>query len=135
MTNIRDEIAALQVRVPTASRYQHQTAEEETKRKYKRRQPQADLDAQRKEIVFGLIVEAAVRGWRCPTSQDVADQHNITNSSRLFSMLAADGRIRIEVSARNWRTVWICDGEHRGLHTQRPIWQNKPYMVLGPARP
>lgn len=138
MTDITDQIAALQVTVPAASKSRQASTEEERERRARRlgMPTRSELDAQRKELIFGLIVEAALSGERCPTSIDISMQHDLTNSSVYFSMLARDGRIRIEISGRNWRTVWICDGEHRGKSTQTPARaRSRPHMVLGPARP
>lgn len=143
-SSIAAEIAALQVQVPSASRFQQQKiAAEDQRRKRRRHGPKGDgprqylPDAERKELVLRTVIDAAKSGFRCPTAQDYALKYDITESSKLFSLLASEGALRIEVFARNWRTVWICEGEHRGKHTQLPARGKsaRPYVVLGPDRP
>jgi hypothetical protein len=86
------------------------------------------------KLMLRIIAEAADRGERCPT----ADQFcylGVPGPVAISSRLADAGIIRIEVSAHNWRTVWICQGEHRGKHTMLRKTPSKPYIVRGPAKP
>jgi hypothetical protein len=143
--SIAEQIEALRVKVPTTSRYQAERIDAEVERKERRsggrryntltQRRAIETDARNLELVFSLIVKAAVNGERCPTSPEIADQHGIHDSRKYFSELAREDRIRVEVAARNWRTVWICEGEHRGKHTMLPPVGGRPWMVNGPARP
>lgn len=134
MSDIKQAMDALQVSVPRAPASKPDAAPRHRDHRAERLK-QSDLDRQRKETIFRAIALAAQRGERCPTSDQFTDQFGIPLSSRLISALANEGRIRVEVSARNWRTVWICEGEHRGLHTRLPDMKTRAYMVVGPDRP
>jgi len=143
-SSIADQIKALEVKVPLASHHQPAPSAAPTERKkpmrpgawhHERRERAAARGLKAIEFVFQKIVEAALAGERCPTSDDFLNRWGVHNSTRYFSDLADEGRIRTEVSARNWRTVWICEGEHRGKHTTLPARKSRPYMVLGPERP
>lgn len=134
MSDIKQDIDALRVRIPGAAGSKPDAAPRQ--RDYRAEKlKQSDLDRHRKEAIFAAILRAAQRGERCPTSDQFTDQLGIPLSSRLISALANEGRVRVEVSARNWRTIWICEGEHRGLHTRQPDMQTRAYIVVGPARP
>ncbi len=79
---------------------------------------------------FDLLVGHAVKGERCPTKDQLG-----TAANKAISVLAHAGRIRVEVSAHNWRVVEIREGEHMGKRTApNPIPGAKPYMVVGSRR-
>jgi hypothetical protein len=146
-SSIAEQIEALRVKVPTASRYQAERIDAEVERKERRsggrryntlsQRRAAERAVSNLEFVFNTVVDAAVAGDRCPTSDFFTNQHRINYSTQYFAALARDGRIRIEVTARNWRTVWICEGLHRGRHTMLPPLnpRARPYFVAGPERP
>lgn len=84
-------------------------------------------------VVFDIVCKAALAGNRCPMAFDF-ENIGLPSSTIYFSMLANSGLIRIEVGNKNWRTVWICAGPHRGEHTA-PQRSGRVYNVIGPARP
>lgn len=86
------------------------------------------------KLMLRLIAEAADRGERCPTTDQFC-YLGVPCAGVISSRLAEAGIIRIEVSAHNWRTVWICQGEHTGKHTMLRKVPSKPYLVRGPQRP
>lgn len=65
------------------------------------------------ENAFALIVRAAIEGRACPHSHGA----NAEISSDAITALAAAGRIRSEISGRNWRQVFILAGQHAGKAT------------------
>lgn len=81
--------------------------------------------------IVDLIAAAADRGARCPTTPEMV-RRGLSNPP--IASLADMGVLRTEVYARNFRTVWICAGPHRGKMTRAPV-SGQPYKVIGPARP
>lgn len=133
--SIAEQIAALEVHIPRASLYRQHAGQQVVERRADRKRRKGRSPEEKMRVIFDAAEQAALLGKRCPTSDECADQLGIHTSSHIFSDLAAAGRIRIEVTARNWRTVWICAGEHRGKHTMLPTPVSRPYLVLGPDRP
>lgn len=83
------------------------------------------------DAVFAILVDAAVKGERCPTSEQLTYAMDRTDANKWVSELAKVGRIRVEVSAHNWRVVEIREGEHKGKRTApNPIKGAKPYMIV-----
>lgn len=72
---------------------------------------------------FAAIEEAAAKGERCPTNDQLPGNNPL-------GVLARDGRVRIEVFAQNWRVVTILDGPHKGKHTLQPKTNSPPYVVI-----
>jgi hypothetical protein len=68
---------------------------------------------------FALLEAAAAAGERCPMNFDRRIGGNQAVQAGLVRMLARLGRIRVEISGRNFRTVTILEGPHAGKHTQR----------------
>lgn len=74
------------------------------------------------QLCFEAMVAAAIKGKRCPLN----GEDNIRPD--WVGILARLGRIKVEISGRNWRTVTILEGEHARKHTQRdpdgyPVWK------------
>lgn len=64
------------------------------------------------ERVFKLVEAAALKGARCPQN------HELPNGDFAgISRLARMGRLRIEISGRNWRQVTILTGPNKGRYT------------------
>ncbi len=70
---------------------------------------------------FAAIVAAALSGQRCP------ENGTLHVSGGFCGELAAQGRIKVEVFARNFRVATILTGPHAGLKTAPP-----PYKVRHP---
>ena len=73
---------------------------------------------------FALLVGVALRGERCPHShwdrlhfQAPAEPPSDLISSDHVTALARQGRILVEISGRNYRTVTILEGPHAGKKT------------------
>lgn len=65
----------------------------------------------RLDAAFATLVAAATAGSRCPEN----GTHGL--SSTLVSELAHAGRVKVEVSGRNYRTVTILEGPAKGKQT------------------
>lgn len=76
------------------------------------------------DTVFGLLVDAARKGERCPQGWQLGDRN------KLVAALARAGRIRVEVWAHNWRVVEIAEGPHKGKRTLKAPCGIKPYVVI-----
>lgn len=76
------------------------------------------------QLCFEDIVRAAVAGERCPLN----GTRNMT--SHLVAVLARTGRIKVEVYAKNWRTVTIMQGEHSGKSTMHAPAGHECYRVI-----
>lgn len=88
-----------------------------------------------KEAVWGILQEIARKGERCPTLDRLGRLLelrglSINHASTVPPMLAREGRIRIEISARNWRVVEIRQGKHKGKRTKESATAAKPYLVI-----
>jgi hypothetical protein len=69
------------------------------------------MNKQTPEETFRILEAAAVAGERCPMTHGGAlNGGNVTQ-------LAHAGRIRVEISGRNWRTVTILTGPNAGKST------------------
>lgn len=62
---------------------------------------------------FQIIEAAAIKGERCP----MGGGHGGPLLAPNVTTLAHNGRIKVEISGLNWRTVTILDGPHRGKAT------------------
>lgn len=78
------------------------------------------------EQTFDLFVAAAIAGERCPSNVPYGPLKSAAGLA-----LARQGRIRIEISNKNWRTVTILTGPHAGQHTQRDPGGAKPWKIIG----
>lgn len=74
---------------------------------------------------FARLVAYAVAGKRCPEN----GQDGIY--SDLTSALARAGRIKIEISGRNYRRVVILTGEHAGKATAPDPTGAQPWKIVG----
>lgn len=73
---------------------------------------------------FALLEAAAVAGERCPVSGGGL-------TSGLTTDLAIDGKIKVEIYAKNFRRVTILVGPNAGKTTADPPNKNwKPYKVI-----
>lgn len=72
---------------------------------------------------FALIECAAINGERCPTRDFL--------ESSVTTALARAGRITIEISGRNWRTVTILTGPHAGKTTKPDPFKGHVYQTIG----
>lgn len=63
------------------------------------------------ETCFRAVLDAAVAGTRCPPNTSGCI------STALLDVLAHHGRIRVEISGRNWRQVTILKGPSAGRST------------------
>ena len=80
----------------------------------------------RMEKDFDLIVEAALKGERCPKTYPHGPI--MTGSiGKLYTL----GFIRSEVYAGNFRVIKILWGTHKGKSTAPPPKGGKPYRVNG----
>jgi len=79
--------------------------------------------------VFSQLVDAAIAGQRCP----VTAREGVPGlPGHATSVLAREGRIKVEIYAHNWRVVEILDGPHAGARTKPcPHETNGPYRIIG----
>ncbi len=90
--------------------------------------------------VFGMVEEAAVQGFRCPTNEELREAfrkkgflHNATATAcppNSLATLARRGKIRVEIYGRNWRVAEILTGIHRGKRTLGSPHGDLPYLVF-----
>lgn len=85
--------------------------------------------------IYQFLIECVLQNRRCPTSDELQFRFKALGSRNPIPPMARAELIRSEVTARNYRTIWICHGAHKGKRTMRPSTHGRPYMVLGPARP
>src|SRR3990167_5262320 len=98
----------------------------------------SDLSKQRHSRVLyatlQIIANAADRGERCPTSQEMVLQLFELGFRRKCSGTTHDliklGFIRVEVYGRNYRVVEIIDGQHKGKRTKEYPNVGVPYKIL-----
>lgn len=88
--------------------------------------------------VFALIEEAAAKGARCPTRQEIR-QHLIAaglggEPVKLVGELCRRRRILIYVHAHNWRVAEILEGPHTGKSTMPPPRPWAAYLRIGERR-
>lgn len=74
---------------------------------------------------FAVLERCAAAGERCP----INETQNI--NSTVVSALARVGRIKVEVSGRNWRTVTILKGPHAGKTTKPDPNSGHVYQTIG----
>ena len=87
--------------------------------------------------VFAMLVEAAIANKRCPQLHEIERSLELAGlpygpAQNAVPDLARAGKIRIEVSNKNYRVVTICEGPHRGAHTLEP-GNHRPYLVILPG--
>ena len=78
------------------------------------------------EQVFMRFRKAALDGARCPTADDLPPR-----SPFLCGQLAKEGKILIEISGRNWRTVTILVGDAAGKRTASDPHGHHVWRVIG----
>jgi len=85
------------------------------------------LTRQNLDATFAVLVAKAVAGERCP-------QRGRINTDGLNSAwvveLAHAGRIRIEISGQNYRTVEILKGPHKGKTTAPDPHRSRPWKII-----
>lgn len=78
-------------------------------------------------IILEAFRKAAIAGKRAPSNDELADLVYTSRSPRWrqsLDQLVADGKIRIEIAGKNWRTVYIL-GENLSTAPEpagRPAW-------------
>ncbi|MDB5603537.1 MAG: hypothetical protein JWP25_437, partial [Bradyrhizobium sp.] len=75
----------------------------------------SQLSPQNLDRAFALLVEAAVKGERCPITSG-PDKHPFLRSQQILR-LASEKRISIKVGRKNFRQITILTGEHAGKKT------------------
>lgn len=81
---------------------------------------------------FALIERAAVLGARAPTNWSMDNPTGVLPSG-VTSALVKEGRVRIEVYAKNWRVIEILKGPNAGKRTMEcPYNGAKPYKIVPP---
>ena len=90
---------------------------------------------------FAILVAAAVKGERCPLSnwerlpfQEQGEPPTALVCSNQLQKLARAGRIVIEVSGRNYRTVTILVGPHAGKKTAPDPKDGRIWQTIGVTR-
>lgn len=78
---------------------------------------------QRLEDTFNQVVEAALHNRRCPDNARI-------NSAQLTA-LARQGRLRIDISGRSYRTVYILTGPQAGLSTAPDPDKGRVFRSIG----
>ena len=73
---------------------------------------------------FEAIERAACEGARCPENGTLG-VHSVYTAE-----LARAGRIRVEISGHNWRTVEILAGPHTGKRTAPNPTGSKPFLIF-----
>jgi hypothetical protein len=80
------------------------------------------------------VIEHAVRnGERCPTNEQIEyiiEPEVCWGAGRYLVMLRQQGKIRVEVYAKNYRVIRILQGELKGRETKAPKPGLKPHRVL-----
>ena len=88
------------------------------------------------ERAFKVLEAAAVAGERCPCTVGPNAMRAI--GPGYVGALARAGRIRVEISSRNWRRVTLLTGPHAGKSTApNPDPKARPYQIIdtgGPRR-
>jgi hypothetical protein len=80
------------------------------------------------EWTWRLVQECAAAGARCPTNDDMPSGH--------LPKLARAGKLRIEVSGRNWRRVTILTGPQAGKSTAvNPRGDASVFVVIAQGTP
>ena len=87
-------------------------------------QPKADWPALA-DICFALIERAAMRNERCPTNPQMAKAILGLGPSPATQILRKQGRIRVWLGGRDWRTVEVLKGPVAGrftAHNGSEVW-------------
>lgn len=84
---------------------------------------------------FTLIEAAAIAGVRCPpNSHNKFSGRGVeTVNNKAVALLAAQGRIKIEISASNWRRATLLTGPHAGKSTLADPAGHPPWKVVDHA--
>ena len=85
--------------------------------------------------MWELVQECADKGERCPDRDKFncfLEKRGLPMSHRGVDLaaLAREGKLRIEISALNYRVVEIAEGPHKGKRTQAPRTNAKPHLVI-----
>jgi hypothetical protein len=82
------------------------------------------MDEQKINKAFAMIEAVAINGGRCPQNDDLPFY-------RALDILAHIGKIRIEISGRNWRQVFLIEGPHVGKATAPNPHGHIVWMIIG----
>lgn len=77
---------------------------------------------------FSILERAAIAGHRCPVTSGPDAARDIKSNE--IRALAHTGRIRIEISRPNWRTVTLLEGPHAGKSTAPNPKGMRPYLII-----
>lgn len=78
---------------------------------------------------FSVLEAAAIAGERCPCFH--GPKRSPAGNPAYISALARAGRIRVEISSRNWRRVTLLTGLHAGKSTApNPDRKARPYQII-----
>lgn len=75
---------------------------------------------------FSILETAAYRGERCPLNGTTP-----WITADITTALARAGRIKVEVSGRNWRVVTILKGPNAGKRTMPDPLNGHVYLTIG----
>jgi hypothetical protein len=75
--------------------------------------------------VIKMLEVAARDGARCPMNADLP-----VGARQMLPHLAREGKIKIEVSGHNWRTVTMLEGPHKGKKTAPDPTGSLPYVTI-----
>jgi hypothetical protein len=81
------------------------------------------ISQRRLDASFTLLEHAAINGIRCPT-------HSQGMGPEITTALARAGRILVQVSGRNWKTVTILTGPARGMTTKSDPHQHQVFLTV-----
>ena len=75
------------------------------------------------DYIFNIIVKRAFKGERAP---QIGEYKSLPP---VIATLAKQGRIKVEIYARNWRVIEILKGPSVGARTKEPSRVGEPYLV------
>jgi hypothetical protein len=75
--------------------------------------------------VLKMLEIAARDGARCPMNSELP-----VGAKQMLPDLAREGKIKIEVSGHNWRTVTILEGPEKGKKTAPDPTGSLPYITI-----
>ncbi len=76
------------------------------------------------ETCFREIERCAIAGKRCPMNGTYGVE------SSYVGQLCRAGRVRVEISMHNYRTVYLLTGGHAGKFTAPDPGRNKPWKII-----
>lgn len=82
----------------------------------------------RHERAFEVLQQCAIDGIRCPPSQGPRAHPSLKSAD--ISALAKAGRVRVEISGRNFRRVTILKGPNAGKATLEDPECGRVYLTL-----